>query len=85
MVLGGGRAERLLETGLALAAELSLPALLQRIVDLAVDLTDARYGALGVLAADGVDLADFITSGLNRARARPPSASSRTGAASSAC
>jgi signal transduction histidine kinase len=65
MALGGGRAERLLETGLALAAELSLPALLQSIVDLAVELTDARYGAVGVLAADGVDLADFITSGLN--------------------
>ena len=64
MVLGGGRAERLLETGLALAAELSLPALLQRIVDLAVEMTDARYGAVGVLSADGIDLADFITSGL---------------------
>ena len=43
------RYERLLETGLALAAELSLPAALQRIVELAAELTGARYGALGVL------------------------------------
>ena len=42
------RYERLLEAGLALAAELSLPAALQRIVELAAELTDARYGALGV-------------------------------------
>src|SRR5579862_7690628 len=67
MVMSGSRAERLLETGLALAAELSLPALLQRIVDQAVELTGARYGAVGVLSADGVDLADFITSGLTSA------------------
>ncbi len=64
MAITGSRAERLLETGLALAAELSLPALLQRIVDLAVDLTDARYGALGVLSPDGSALSDFITTGL---------------------
>jgi signal transduction histidine kinase len=64
MAMSGGRAERLLETGLALAAELSLPALLQRIVDQAVELTDARYGAVGVLDPNGVDLSAFITSGL---------------------
>ena len=64
MGLSGSRAERLLDTGLALAAELSLPALLQRIVDLAVELTGAQYGAVGVLAPDGVELSDFITSGL---------------------
>jgi hypothetical protein len=32
-----------------LAAELSLPAVLQRVVELAVQVTDASYGALGVL------------------------------------
>jgi hypothetical protein len=46
------RYERLLEAGLALAAELSLPAALQRIVELAAELTGARYGALGVLIDD---------------------------------
>ena len=66
MALSGTRAERLLDTGLALAAELSLPALLQRIVDLAVDLTDARFGALGVLSYDGDSLSDFVTSGMTQ-------------------
>ncbi len=37
---------------MALTAELSLPLVLQRIVDLAVALTDATYGALGVLGAE---------------------------------
>jgi hypothetical protein len=41
------RFERLLEAGLALAADLSLPATLQRIVELAAGLTGARYGGAG--------------------------------------
>jgi two-component system, NarL family, sensor histidine kinase DevS len=57
------RYERLLETGLALAAELSLPAALQRIVDLAAALTGARYGALGVLGRDGY-ISEFVTTGV---------------------
>src|SRR5215472_7837422 len=64
MSVSAGRTSRLLDTSLALAAELSLPALLQRIIDEAVTLTDARYGALGVLAADGVHLSDFISVGI---------------------
>ena len=66
MDVSASRAERLLETGLALAAELSLPALLKRIIDLAVDVTDARYGALGVLSADGTGLSEFITTGMSQ-------------------
>src|SRR5215213_4973753 len=58
------RYERLLEAGLALAAELSLPAALQRIVELAAELTGARYGALGVLGRDGV-ITEFITTGVS--------------------
>jgi len=58
------RYERLLEAGLALAAELSLPATLQRIVELAAGLTGARYGALGVLGRDGV-ITEFITTGVS--------------------
>jgi two-component system, NarL family, sensor histidine kinase DevS len=57
------RYERLLETGLALAAELSLPAALQRIVELAAELTGARYGALGVLGRDGT-ISEFLTTGV---------------------
>jgi len=55
---------RLIEAGMALASELSLDAVLQRIVELAVDLTDARYGALGVLTPDGRAIEDFITVGI---------------------
>jgi hypothetical protein len=60
------RNERLLEAGLALSSELSLPAILQRIVDLAVNLTGARYGALGVLSPDGT-ISEFITTGVTEA------------------
>ena len=49
---------------MALASELSLDAVLQRIVELAVDLTGARYGALGVLTPDGGSIEDFITVGI---------------------
>ena len=58
------RYERLLEAGVALAAELSLPAALQRIVELAAELTGARYGALGVLGRDGV-ITEFSTTGVS--------------------
>jgi signal transduction histidine kinase len=55
---------RLIEAGMALASELSLDAVLQRIVELAVDLTGARYGALGVLTPDGRSIEEFITVGI---------------------
>jgi signal transduction histidine kinase len=58
------RNERLLEAGLALSSELSLPVILQRIVELAADLTGARYGALGVLHPDGI-ITEFITTGVS--------------------
>jgi signal transduction histidine kinase len=54
----------LLEAGLALASELSLPIVLQRIVDLATQVTDARFGALGVIGEDG-QLTEFFTSGIS--------------------
>jgi signal transduction histidine kinase len=55
---------RLIEAGMELASELSLDAVLQRIVELAVDLTGARYGALGVLTPDGRSIQDFLTVGI---------------------
>jgi signal transduction histidine kinase len=55
---------RLIEAGMTLASELSLDAVLLRIVELAVDLTGARYGALGVLAPDGRSIEEFITVGI---------------------
>jgi signal transduction histidine kinase len=63
----------LLDAVLAVASGLELDATLQRIVQAAVDLVDARYGALGVLAPDG-GIARFITVGLDegtRARMGP--------------
>src|ERR1700694_3062888 len=57
------RKDQLLESALILASDLSLPVVLQRIIELAVKLTDARYGALGVLGSDG-RLRDFLTTGL---------------------
>src|SRR5215469_9597123 len=58
------RKDMLLEAGLTLASELSLPVVLQRIVDLATQITDARYGALGVIG-EGDLLVEFVTSGIS--------------------
>jgi signal transduction histidine kinase len=66
MTAPNDRLARLLDTGMALASELSLPTLLQRIVELAADITGARYGALGVLGGGG-DLVDFLTTGVTDA------------------
>ncbi|HYT29649.1 MAG TPA: GAF domain-containing sensor histidine kinase [Actinomycetota bacterium] len=63
------RKDVLLEAGLALASELSLEAVLRRIVELAVDVTGARYGALGVLGPDGL-IQEFITVGVSDERRR---------------
>jgi signal transduction histidine kinase len=57
------RRDRLIEAGMILASELSLDAVLQRIIELAVEITDARYGALGVIGPGG-DLQEFITTGI---------------------
>jgi two-component system, NarL family, sensor histidine kinase DevS len=57
------RKDMLLEAGLTLASELSLPIVLQRIVDLAAEVTDARYGALGVIG-EGDRLVEFMTTGI---------------------
>lgn len=59
------RAELLIQAGLALTSELSLDAVLQRIVELAVDITGARYAALGVLGEDG-RIEEFITEGVTQ-------------------
>jgi signal transduction histidine kinase len=55
----------LLEAGVALASELSLDALLQRIVELAAELTEARYAALGVIDPSGTELERFVTTGMD--------------------
>ena len=50
---------------MTVGTDLDLPAMLRRIVEAAVDLVDARYGALGVLDENGSRLAQFITVGLD--------------------
>ena len=61
------RFEKLLSAGIAIFSERSLERVLQQIVDSARDVVGARYAALGVLAADGSSLSEFVTSGLSRA------------------
>ncbi len=56
---------RLLDAVLSIGAQLDLATVLQRIVEAAQDLVDARYGALGVLDERGDGLSQFITVGLS--------------------
>ncbi|MGA3147503.1 MAG: GAF domain-containing sensor histidine kinase [Acidimicrobiales bacterium] len=56
---------RVLEATLLLEADLDLPSLLRHIVEEACSMTNARYGALGVLNNEGTALSEFITVGLD--------------------
>ena len=58
------RMQGLLGAFLAIGGELELDATLRRIVEAAVDLVEARYGALGVLGPDG-GLSRFIYVGID--------------------
>ena len=58
------RLRRLLSANRAIVGELSLPLVLQRIVEVARDLVGARYGAIGVLGPDGL-LEQFIHLGMD--------------------
>ena len=55
---------RILQATLLLEADLDLPTLLRHIVGEAQAMTNARYGALGVLNADGTALSEFVTVGM---------------------
>jgi len=59
------RLRTLIETGLAINSELSLDGVLQRIVEAAALVTDARYAALGVIDPTGTSLERFITHGID--------------------
>jgi signal transduction histidine kinase len=64
--LAGPRSLRqLLYAVQTLSTDLELPNMLRRITQAAVDLVDARYGALGVLDETGERLAQFITIGID--------------------
>jgi signal transduction histidine kinase len=64
------RRDALLQAGLVLASELSLPSILQKIAELACQVADARYGALGVLDQEGRMIFDFITHGVTEEERR---------------
>jgi signal transduction histidine kinase len=59
------RLRALFSAGLAVTSELSLDALLHRLVATAAELTGARYAALGVIHAGGTDLEQFLTHGID--------------------
>jgi signal transduction histidine kinase len=50
---------------LAIGSDLSLPAVLRHIVESAVTLIGAQYGALGVLDASGEGLSEFVNVGMS--------------------
>ena len=58
------RLRRLLIANRSIVQELSLPAVLRRIVDTAKDVSGAKYAALGVIGADGL-LEQFLHSGMD--------------------
>ncbi|WP_333766737.1 sensor histidine kinase [Streptomyces sp. IBSBF 2435] len=62
------RVHSLLEAVLSVGGELDLPQVLRRIVEAAVVLVDAEYGALGVI--EGTLLSQFLTSGISAEQAR---------------
>jgi signal transduction histidine kinase len=57
----------LVEAGISLSSELSLDALLQRIVETAAQVASARYAALAVVDATGKRLERFLTAGMDDA------------------
>jgi signal transduction histidine kinase len=61
-------ARGLLEAFAAISSDLDTESVLRRIVVSACELTDSRYGALGVIGADG-QLAGFVTHGIDEATA----------------
>lgn len=64
-----GRLRGLLRANRLVIEELDLPAVLLRIVEAAVELVNARYGAMGVLAPDGT-LEQFVHVGMPEEQVR---------------
>ncbi len=72
----GIRQRALVEAGIAITSQLSLDAVLHKLIETAVALTGARYGALGVIDRTGRELERFLTVGVDdethRAIGDPP-------------
>lgn len=65
MAVTQDRTRALVEAGIALTSELSLEAVLQKLVETAAALTGASYAALGVLDPPGQRLERFVTTGVS--------------------
>ena len=59
------RLRAIVDAGVALASELSLDAVLQKIVEAAAELTGAQYAALGVIDPSGQSLEKFVVTGID--------------------
>src|SRR6476646_262620 len=58
------RLRALVEAGINVSSELSLDAVLQRIVEAAAEITGAPFAALGVIDRSGLQLERFVTTGI---------------------
>ncbi len=68
------RMAALLDAVVVVSSDLELSAVLRRIVQAAIELVDATYGALGVIGPGGEELIEFVTLGIDdeqRARIGP--------------
>ncbi len=61
------RLRRLIEAGRSVVAERELEGVFQRLLEVARELTGARYAAIGILDESRESLADFITAGIDPA------------------
>jgi len=59
------RLRAVFDAAIAVTSELSIDAVLQRIVEAAAELTQAKYAALGVIDQTGRGLESFVTTGLD--------------------
>ena len=59
------RLRAVVDAAIAVTSELSIEAVLQRIVEAAAELTGAKYAALGVIDQSGTGLENFVTTGLD--------------------
>jgi len=62
---GARQLRRLLEAVMTIGTDLELPVTLERIIEVATELVNAAYGALGVLDESGTRLSEFITVGID--------------------
>ena len=68
--LDAARLHRLIDAGRSLVSHLDIDALLEQLIAIAADITDARYVALGILDQERRELERFLTSGIGAEQRR---------------